>query len=55
MARVDRQKHLLMQVLGSVNFGRVTIDQILLLKRCDPFYERNFMAVVALKMMHAYD
>lgn len=38
ISHVKRQKQLLQQVLGSLNFGQISIDQILLLKRCD-FYE----------------
>jgi hypothetical protein len=41
-------------VLGSLNFGQISIDQILLLKRCD-FYEKNYLTVTAMKMMHAYN
>ena len=55
MAVLESHKRLFTQVLGSLKFGRVSLDQILLLKRCGSFYEKHTNTIFALKMMHSYN
>lgn len=51
---LNRQRHILVSVLDQLRFDNVTVDQLMLLKRCEAFNER-YRAHQALALLASYN